>query len=415
MRRRPDGSYEPVDGDTAIAEVAAGLARARDTYGGLTIFYYGGGGQGNHLNGGYASATRAAPAAATGRTPSPRRRPASSGSTARCSAATAREHRVHRGGGVRGQEPVAVPQLPARPHHAEGDRPRPEPPCWSCSIPAAPRPPSSRTTTWPCARAPTRCLAALAAVIVQEGLLDRRWLAQHAVGLIRSAGARRGGRRGLRRASRDLDPDLKSAARPAASPVPSVAVFEDLGVQMNLHPPVQPPRQAAVAAHRELRQPGRAIRPHQRGRADRRRQRRPRIAGGRRSLSPARHHLGPGAGQRDRGGDPHRPPRPLPASRRRTANPAHSLADSPWMRGAAGAGLRGGDRRRHDRDRPAGRLRAAGLVAVREVGGDVLQLRVPGQLLPPAPAAAGTPGRHAARTGDPRPHRRGPGRPTAST
>ena len=60
MRRRPDGSYEPVDWDTAIAEVAAGLARVRDEHGGATIFYYGGGGQGNHLNGAYASATRAA-------------------------------------------------------------------------------------------------------------------------------------------------------------------------------------------------------------------------------------------------------------------------------------------------------------------------------------------------------------------
>src|SRR5207245_3572293 len=29
MRRRPDGTYEPVDWETAIAEVAAGLARVR--------------------------------------------------------------------------------------------------------------------------------------------------------------------------------------------------------------------------------------------------------------------------------------------------------------------------------------------------------------------------------------------------
>src|SRR5438309_9612152 len=60
LRRRPDGTYEAVDWDTAVAEVAAGLARVRDTYGGSTILYYGGGGQGNHLGGGYAAATRAA-------------------------------------------------------------------------------------------------------------------------------------------------------------------------------------------------------------------------------------------------------------------------------------------------------------------------------------------------------------------
>ncbi|MYE08366.1 MAG: molybdopterin-dependent oxidoreductase [Acidimicrobiaceae bacterium] len=53
MRRRPDGSYEEVDWDTAIAEVAERLAAVRDAYGGATIFRYGGGGQGNHLGGMY--------------------------------------------------------------------------------------------------------------------------------------------------------------------------------------------------------------------------------------------------------------------------------------------------------------------------------------------------------------------------
>src|SRR4051812_1222436 len=60
LRRRPDGTYEEVDWDTAIAEVAAGLARVRDEHGGESIFYYGGGGQGNHLGGAYSAATRAA-------------------------------------------------------------------------------------------------------------------------------------------------------------------------------------------------------------------------------------------------------------------------------------------------------------------------------------------------------------------
>lgn len=60
LRRRPDGSFEPIDWDTAIREVAARLAKVRDTFGGETIFYYGGGGQGNHLPGAYATATRRA-------------------------------------------------------------------------------------------------------------------------------------------------------------------------------------------------------------------------------------------------------------------------------------------------------------------------------------------------------------------
>lgn len=60
LRRKPDGSYEPIDWETAISEVAEKLAAIRDTHGGDKIFYYGGGGQGNHLGGVYGRATRAA-------------------------------------------------------------------------------------------------------------------------------------------------------------------------------------------------------------------------------------------------------------------------------------------------------------------------------------------------------------------
>ena len=58
LRRKPDGSFEPIDWDTAISEVAARLAEVRDTHGGEKILYYGGGGQGNHLGGAYSAATR---------------------------------------------------------------------------------------------------------------------------------------------------------------------------------------------------------------------------------------------------------------------------------------------------------------------------------------------------------------------
>lgn len=60
LRRRPDGTFEEIDWDTAIREVADRLAAVRDTYGGESIVYYGGGGQGNHLGGAYGSATLAA-------------------------------------------------------------------------------------------------------------------------------------------------------------------------------------------------------------------------------------------------------------------------------------------------------------------------------------------------------------------
>jgi anaerobic selenocysteine-containing dehydrogenase len=56
MRRRADGSYEEIDWDTAIVEIAEGFKHIRDIYGGDKIFYYGGGGQGNHLGGAYSGA-----------------------------------------------------------------------------------------------------------------------------------------------------------------------------------------------------------------------------------------------------------------------------------------------------------------------------------------------------------------------
>lgn len=53
LRRKPDGSFEVINWDTAIEEVAAKMAAIRDTHGGDKIFRYGGGGQGNHLGGAY--------------------------------------------------------------------------------------------------------------------------------------------------------------------------------------------------------------------------------------------------------------------------------------------------------------------------------------------------------------------------
>ncbi len=60
LRRKADGSFEEVSWDVAIAEIAAKLVSIRDTHGGHTLAYYGGGGQGNHLNGAYGGALRAA-------------------------------------------------------------------------------------------------------------------------------------------------------------------------------------------------------------------------------------------------------------------------------------------------------------------------------------------------------------------
>ena len=60
LRRRSDGTFEEIDWDTAIREVAERLSAIKDEHGGSTIFYYGGGGQGNHLPAAYSAATRRA-------------------------------------------------------------------------------------------------------------------------------------------------------------------------------------------------------------------------------------------------------------------------------------------------------------------------------------------------------------------
>lgn len=56
-RRRPDGSYEDIDWNAAISEIAEKFTAIKNKYGGESIFYYGGGSQGNHLGGTYADST----------------------------------------------------------------------------------------------------------------------------------------------------------------------------------------------------------------------------------------------------------------------------------------------------------------------------------------------------------------------
>jgi formate dehydrogenase len=236
MRRRPDGTYEPVDWDTAIAGVAAGLARVRDAHGGASIFYYGGGGQGNHLSGAYALATRAV-----------------LGSVYRSNALAQEktgEFWVNGkmvGAGVRSdiehtEVAVFVGKNPYQSHSF----------------------PHARTTLKEIARDPERsivvldprrtetaeladyhlalrpgtdawCLAALCAVIVQEDLLDRAWLAEHATGLEPVEAALSAVDVEAYAAICDLDVDLVRRTARRIATASSVAVFEDLGVQMSLH------------------------------------------------------------------------------------------------------------------------------------------------------------------------------------
>ncbi|MBC9881297.1 molybdopterin-dependent oxidoreductase [Bradyrhizobium sp. INPA01-394B] len=55
LRRRADGGFDEIRWDEAIAEIAARLRDIADRHGGKSIALYGGGGQGNHAGGAYAS------------------------------------------------------------------------------------------------------------------------------------------------------------------------------------------------------------------------------------------------------------------------------------------------------------------------------------------------------------------------
>jgi anaerobic selenocysteine-containing dehydrogenase len=55
LRRRPDGTFEPVPWEVAINEIAARTLAIRRVHGPRALAYYGGGGQGNHLGGVYGS------------------------------------------------------------------------------------------------------------------------------------------------------------------------------------------------------------------------------------------------------------------------------------------------------------------------------------------------------------------------
>ncbi len=236
LRRRADGSFEPIDWDTAIREVAAALARVRDAFGGESILYYGGGGQGNHLPGLYSRATRAA-----------------LGMRYQSSAlAQEKTGEFHVAGNMVGG--VARADF----EHCEVALLIGKNPWHSHGIPRA------RVTIREIARDPARTLividprltetaeladvhlrvrpgadafllAAMIAVVVQEDLIARDWLAAHATGLeqVLPLFADLPVAQYARKAGVD-EALLREAVRRIAR-ARSVASFEDLGVQMNRH------------------------------------------------------------------------------------------------------------------------------------------------------------------------------------
>ncbi len=236
LRRRSDGSFEEIDWDTAIKEVAARFAEVREHCGGDKIFYFGGGGQANHFPAIYSSATRAALGS------------------------------IHRSNAVAqektGEFWVATKMVGfytrADFHNCEVAFFLGKNPWMSHSIPQA------RVTLKEIAKDPARCLivvdprrtetaeladihlqvkpgtdawllAAMLGVLVQEKLVAGEWLALHANGLgevlphfAELPIAKYCDACGV---PEEL---VRKAARRIASAA-SVASFEDLGVQMNRH------------------------------------------------------------------------------------------------------------------------------------------------------------------------------------
>jgi anaerobic selenocysteine-containing dehydrogenase len=232
MRRRADGTYEEIDWDTAIVDIAEGFKHIRDTYGGDKIFYYGGGGQGNHLGGAYSGAFLKA-----------------LGSRYR-SNALAQEKTGEAwvdaqlyGGHTRGEF-----------EHAEVSVFIGKNPWMSQSFPRA------RVVLNEIAKDPARsmividpvvtdtakmsdfhlrvrpgtdawCLAALAAVLVQENLCNEGFLAEHVHGVDTVRAALREVPIADYAQRCGVDEELLRAAARRIGTAASVAVFEDLGIQ----------------------------------------------------------------------------------------------------------------------------------------------------------------------------------------
>ena len=236
MRRRPDGSYEAISWDTAIREIADKFLAIKREHGGDSILYYGGGGQGNHLGGAYGDSTLKAlgnkyrsnalaqektgefwvqgKMLATG----------THGDYEHCEVALFigknpwQSHGFSRARVLLGEiekdpkrsliviDPRRSETAQMADHHLQI---------------------KPGTDAW--------CLAALAAVIVQENLVARAWIDAHTTGyeqiepvLQRIPVAQYAATCGVDEAL------LRTVARRIAG-AESVSVYEDLGMQMNLH------------------------------------------------------------------------------------------------------------------------------------------------------------------------------------
>jgi anaerobic selenocysteine-containing dehydrogenase len=236
LRRRPDGSFEEIDWDTAIAEVAARLAAVRDAFGGETILYYGGGGQGNHLGGSYSTATLRAFGAKF-----------RSSAIAQEKSGEILVNGLMFGTPVRGdfehcEVALFVGKNPwqshSMPHARLTLRNIARDPARAIIVVDPRRTETAELADYHLQVRPGRdawLLAALGGILVEEGLMNTAWLAEHASGAPAVLAALSAVPISDYCGISGVDEALVRAAARRIGRASSVAVFEDLGVQMNRH------------------------------------------------------------------------------------------------------------------------------------------------------------------------------------
>ena len=234
LRRRPDGDFEEIDWETAIAEVAARLGAIRDEHGGETIFYYGGGGQGNHLGGAYAPATQAAFGMRYRSSALAQEKTGEFWVSARMLGLPTRSDVEHC------EVALFVGKNPYQSHGFPRARAVlkeiAKDPARSIIVIDPVRTDTAELADFHLQLRPGTDLyviTAIAAVLVQEKLLDDAWLDEHADGVQAATDVLRDVPIHQYCAISDVPEDLVRAVARRIADAESVAVHEDLGVQMN--------------------------------------------------------------------------------------------------------------------------------------------------------------------------------------
>ncbi|MGW6449849.1 molybdopterin-dependent oxidoreductase [Lentzea sp. NPDC055074] len=234
LRRKADGTFEEIGWDTAIEEIAARLGEVRDTFGGETIFYYGGGGQGNHLGGAYSPATLAAFGARYRSSALAQEKTGEFWVSARMLGNMTRADFEHC------EVALFVGKNPYQSHGFPRARSVlkdiAKDPARSMIVIDPVRTETAELSDFHLQVRPGTdlyLLTALAAVLVQEDLVAADWLAEHADGLDAVTAVLAQVPVGEYCAVADVEETLVRAVAARIAAAESVAVFEDLGVQMN--------------------------------------------------------------------------------------------------------------------------------------------------------------------------------------